>query len=140
MEKLVELLSFLQHEGALSGTSMAAYVAEMHLDNKGTFDIYFLRDLLEENVTKTQLQKAYKDVFGIPLPTRFTFIKAESTVTKEDFLTNIYEPAKYRNVRTWVGHMMDNYDRMLNRKDLFEWIMSTSKSKVFLGDLHVRTD
>jgi hypothetical protein len=134
MSKLVDLLSFLKSEGALEGNSMAAYIAEMHLDNKGNFDIHFLRDLLEENVTKTQLQKAYKDVFGIPLPLKFTFIKAETCVTKEDFLNNIYEPAKYRNVRSWVGHMMLEYGRMINRKDVFDWIMSTAKPKTFSGD------
>lgn len=140
MEKLIELLTALKDACVLENGCMDAYLAETYLDKNDQIDIYFLRDSLEENITKAQLQKAYFEVFDAPLPSKLTYIKAETSISKQDFLENIYEPAKYRNVRSWINHTMQNYGLMLNRKDLFDWIMSTAKPRTYLGDLYDKID
>jgi len=139
MEKLVQFLNELAKNSEMSATSMGAATAEMLLDNKGHIDMYFLRDSLEENISRSQLQKAFNQVFGKNIPTKFTFIKVETAMSKEVFLTEVYEPAKYRNVRSWVGHVINNYNCMINRKDVFDWIMSTAKSHSLGGEFYGNT-
>lgn len=137
MDKLVELFNFLKESELMGTKDVEPFIAQMHLDNKDSMDIYFLRDLLGENVTKSQVHTAYATVFGCNMPSKFTYDKtATSTITKEEFFI-AYDPAAYLNVRQWISYFMFEYGHFITRKDLFDWIMSTAKSRVLLGDIHV---
>lgn len=135
MSELVEMFSFWRDSELLKGNQLAPFLGEVHLDSKGSLDIYYLRDLLKTNVTKAQVSSTFYEVFGYSLPSKFLFTKEKTTLTKEEFLI-AYEPAAYLNVRSWITYFMFEYGHSLTREDLFNWILSTNKPKIYLGDLY----
>lgn len=146
-DNLVEFFSYMQYVGMMSADAVSGIFAETFLDSNGRLDIPFFRDFAKatfgssEDITKTSVAASFKYVFDAKMPDKFSFVKMdpapESDVKR--FLEQIYEPAKYLNARVWIwAASRPEHDIYLTKEQLFSAIMSTSKAKVYLGDLDER--
>lgn len=137
MEELIEKLTFYKSSGYMKSTSMEPALAEALLDSHGSLDVIFLRESMGLPISAKQVEKAYMKVFDAQfLPKKFSYVPTKSTITKEEFLETVYKPAQYLNVRDFIEDVLVFKNLVLTKKDLFTWILSTSKPKVFLGDLN----
>lgn len=135
-EQLKDKFEYYKEMGWMTTNSMHPSLAEMLLDKKGSLDVHFLRESAGVVFSEKYVEKTFMSVFDATfLPKKFSHLPCETSITKEFFLDKIYEPAKYKNVRDFIEDVMSFYSESLTREDLFEWILSTAKTKVFLGDL-----
>jgi hypothetical protein len=143
-ENIVEFLSLCMGAG-LMYTDKDVLVVEENLKNtlfgSGKTLMSISNSVLSEviynkarvKISNEEIFESINFVFG-SLPSNVSTFNLEPC-TKEQFL-DIYDPAKYYNSKAWILDIVTKYGKTLRTSDLFNWIMETAKSRVFLGDLN----
>ena len=137
MEEALEVLfSVYNEEGYIKGSVVHPTVAEFLLTSNGKIDVQYLRDSLGQTFSEKQVSKVFCRVFNVKtMPSKFTFTKEPSSITKEELLVEVYKPAKYRNVKQFIEDDILPRGLHITKEDLFAWILTTAKARVFLGDI-----